>query len=424
MFQHPACLAVLALLAGPIPLFALPNQALETVAEVRVHGNAFIPDEEIVGIAGIAVGQPIDAATMAEIEGRLRRSGLFESVDVRKRYRSLTDPSSVSLLLVVHEKPGVTSTADGEIRRGAWRRIRSRLMFLPILTYSDGYGFTYGGRVSAVDLFGGEERLSVPLTWGGTRRAAIEVERAFGRGPLTRVESWFGIAQRENPHFEIDDRRVEWRLRAERHFGRLVRAGAETSTASVTFGAIRERLWTAGADVALDTRGDPAFPRNAVYAGAGWTGLDVGGPARRVNRYTLDSRGYVGLLGQSVLAARAQYVAADSTLPAYERLLVGGASTLRGFRAGAFSGDRMFLSSAELRVPSTSVLNGARLGVSAFFDAARVYDAGTRFDEAAWHKAAGGGVFLIASVVRLNLDVARGIESRDTRVHLGMGFGF
>jgi hypothetical protein len=77
-----------------------------------------------------------------------------------------------------------------------------------------------------------------------------------------------------------------------------------------------------------------------------------------------------------------------------------------------------------VRVPITSVLNSARLGVSVFFDAARAYDAGQRFEDAPWHRAAGAGVFMIASIVRLNLDVAHGFRGGDTRVHLGMGFGF
>ena len=61
-------------------------------------------------------------------------------------------------------------------------------MFLPIVSFADGYGFTYGGRVSTVDLLGIDERLSVPLTWGGTRRAALEFERPFKSGPLTRID--------------------------------------------------------------------------------------------------------------------------------------------------------------------------------------------------------------------------------------------
>jgi outer membrane protein assembly factor BamA len=130
------------------------------------------------------------------------------------------------------------------------------------------------------------------------------------------------------------------------------------------------------------------------------------------------------LIGQSVLAARAQFTAADAPLPVYERLLLGGSSTLRGFRTGTFAGDRLFVTSAEIRVPVTSVLNSAKFGVIGFFDAAKAYDFGTRFEEAEWHRAAGGGVFLIASIVQLNLDVAHGFKDGDTRLHLGMGFGF
>jgi hypothetical protein len=36
----------------------------------------------------------------------------------------------------------------------------------------------------------------------------------------------------------------------------------------------------------------------------------------------------------------------------------------------------------------------------------------------------GGGVFLLASVLRLNLTVARALKARDTRVHLSSGFSF
>jgi outer membrane translocation and assembly module TamA len=62
--------------------------------------------------------------------------------------------------------------------------------------------------------------------------------------------------------------------------------------------------------------------------------------------------------------------------------------------------------------------------VSAFFDAGTAYDVGGRLDKAEWHRGVGGGVFLIASVFRLNLDVARGLKTDDTRLHLGVGFPF
>jgi hypothetical protein len=396
----------------------------EVIAEIRVHGNAYLRDDEVIRLAGIAVGQNLAATGVRDIEQRLKSSGFFETVEVRKRYRSL-DMSDVAVVLLVHEREGMTSeTATEHALPSVWARVKHRLMFLPIIDYNDGYGFTYGGRVSTVNLFGGGERISAPLTWGGTRRAAVEIERTFKSGPFSRVASTFGIWQRENPHFELDDQRVEWTARAERSFARLVRVGADTSQSTVSFGTIDDRLWTVGADVALDTRGDPAFPRNAVLLSAGWNALHVRSLDQPINRTTTEARGYLGVIGQAVVAGRVQYSAADRTLPAYERLLLGGAENLRGFRTGTFDGDRMLTTSAELRVPITSVLHGAKFGVTAFMDAGKIFDAGQKLEDATWHQGVGAGVFIIATIVRINLDVAHGLKDGDTRVHLSSGFSF
>jgi hypothetical protein len=404
--------------------FVQEQPAGETIREIRIHGNASLTDADVLQLAGVSVGDLVSASTVADIEQRLKQSGRFESVEVRKRYRSLDDPTDVALVLVVHERPGVTSPASGGTGEAppAWRRLTSRLMFFPILGYEDGYGLTYGGRVSAVDLLSAGERLSVPLSWGGTKRAALEFERTFKTGPLTRVFSSFGIQNRENPHFDTDDQRVELKARAERQFAHLVHTGIEATRSSVSFGPLDDSLWTTGADAAFDTRGDPAFPRNAVVLGGGWSALHVRGlPA--INRYNADARGYLGVFRQNVLAGRVQYFHADATLPPYERLLLGGASTLRGFRAGAFDGDKMLVTSAELRAPITSVLHRARLGVTVFVDAARAADFGTGLKDAPWHRGAGAGLFLIAPLVQINLDVAHGFDA-GTRLGLATGFSF
>jgi Omp85 superfamily domain/POTRA domain, FtsQ-type len=403
--------------------FVDDEQAVEVIREVRVHGNASLTDAEVLTLAGVAVGEPLTPTAEKEIEQRLKNSRRFETVDVRKRYRSLDDPTDVAIVLVVHERPGVRSAEAGGTGQlpTAWRRVASRLMFFPILNYADGYGLTYGGRVSTVDLLGAGERLSVPLTWGGTQRAALELERTFKTGPLTRVLSSVGISNRENPHFNIDDQRVELTGRAERQFARLFRTGIEATRSSVSFGQLDDHLWTIGADAALDTRGDPGFPGNAVLLGGGWSALHVKG-LEKINRYNADARGYLRVFRQNVLAGRLQYFTSEATLPPYERLLLGG-SNLRGFRAGAFDGDRMVITSGELRAPITSVLKGAKLGVTVFVDAAKAVDFGASLGDAEWHRAAGAGLFLIASPVRLNLDVAHGF-SGGTRVSLGTGFSF
>ena len=335
-------------------------------------------------------------------------------------------------MLLVHEKSGVITTPAGEIERPISRRITSRIMFLPILGYSDGYGVTYGARFSTVDLLGLDERLSVPLTWGGTRRIALEVERTFKRGPVSRVLSSVSLWQRENPGFTLEagdedsttDHRFELKARAERSFAQIFFTGVEATRARVDFGPIPTATqWTIGADAALDTRSNPTFPANAVYLGGGWNRLHY--EALDTNRYTVDARGYLRLIRQPVLAGRIQYFTADGALPPHERWLVGGSSTLRGFRAGSFNGTEALITSAELRVPFTSVISGGKLGFTAFMDAAKVGDEVFKIEDARWQKSAGGGLFLIASVITLNLDVARELrKDGGTRVHLSSGFVF
>jgi hypothetical protein len=409
---------------GPFVIDEEPQAPGEVLREVRIHGNAFLTDEDVLRVAGLSIGDAIGADTLALVEQRLKDSGRFETIEVRKRYRSLSDPTDVAIVLVVHERPGVTSAnPDAPTLARPIHRLKSRLMFLPILSYSDGYGFTYGARFSTMDMLGIGERLSVPLTWGGTRRAALEFDRTFRRGPLTRVLSSASIWQRENPHYDIDDRRLELAARAEKQFASMVRLGAGVTRSAVEFGDLDDDLWTLGADAALDTRGDPNFPGNAVYFGAGWSGLHVKG-FERVNRYSLDGRGYLRIFGQPVLAARAQYFNADAALPPYERYLLGGADTLRGHRAGTFSADKMLVTSAELRVPLTSVISGAKLGMTVFMDAAKAVNYGQRLEDAAWQRGAGAGLFLIASFVKINMDVAKGLDGGDVRFHLGSGFSF
>jgi hypothetical protein len=403
----------------------------EVIGEIRIHGNAFLTDKEVLDFAGIAVGQPLAADGVDAITKRLKDSDRFETVDVRKRYRSLTNATDIAIVLVVHEKPGVRSAIGGVSIPGVpdtvarpVGRLRSKLMFLPIVSFADGYGFTYGGRVSTVDLFGIGERLSVPLTWGGTRRAALEFERPFKSGPLTRIDSSLAIWNRENPRFEIRDQRVEVKGRAERVFADLLRLGIDASRSTISFGELDDTLWTLGTTAGLDTRLDPIFPGNAVLLTAGWTGMHFRTLPGRVNRFTADGRGYLRVFKQVVVAGRAAYAGADASLPPYERLLLGGASSVRGFRTGAFDGDRMVATSLEVRAPITSVLSGAKLGVLAFTDAGKVWNLGGSMDQAEWHRGVGGGLFLIASVITLNLDIAHGLKTGDTRVHFSSGFSF
>ncbi len=406
-------------------LLAAFQGAPERVAEIRVHGNATLSDDAVIRIAAVAPGDLLDQNGLDAIEKRLRDSGRFDEVQVRKRYRTLA-MDEVALVLLVHEKSGLSPQGDPP---GMMKRFRSHLMFFPILGYEDGYGWTYGGRTTAVNIFGKGTHISAPLSWGGTRTAAVEADHTFTSGPFTRLTGSYGIAQRENPHYEIDDQRVEFRGRAERRLFNALTLGAEAAGTHVEFEPSHDRFWSGAADATLDTRRDPSYPSDAVLASAAWSRINATGATRGtwaadgIDRYRLDARGFKRLFRQTVIAARAEYDTASAPLPPYEQYLLGGAA-LRGTPAGAFVGDKRLIWSLEWRGTFTSPLSAGRTGYNVFYDGGAVAPFGQTLADQHMYRGAGAGVFLIFTVIQLNLDVAHSLDGQGTRVHFGTGFSF
>ena len=74
-------------------------------------------------------------------------------------------------------------------------------MLLPILDGEDGYGLTYGAHVAFVRVGGAKGRVTLPLSWGGTKQAGAAFERTFESGPLSRLQVGAGITRRTNPAY-------------------------------------------------------------------------------------------------------------------------------------------------------------------------------------------------------------------------------
>jgi outer membrane protein assembly factor BamA len=393
-------LLVLAILAG--------GQApVERIASIQVHGNVITPDAEIVRLAGVQFGMPVDADLLASAANRLRETGRFERVEVLKRFASIADPSQIALVIIVDEGP-VAMTRNGETGGvEIVRRRGPRLMYLPILGFEDGYGFSYGIRTTLPDAIGEGSRLSVPLTWGGEKRAAIELEQPLG-GPVSRLQAGAGFVRRTNPYFDRDDSRRRLWARVERDLSPALRVGVSGSVDRVSFAGSHDRMWRLGADVVLDTRLDPMLARNAVYARAAWDRL-MFGQAADAHRTDLEARGYLGLPGQAVVVGRVLRQDSNRPLPDYERPLLGGLHSLRGFGAGSMVGDTLVSASMELRLPLTSPLSVGKFGVSAFVDAAAIYDKGARLYSQPFERGVGGGLWMAATVFRLNAYLAHGL---------------
>ena len=378
----------------------------EIIESVRLQGNFKTPDDEILRLAGISVGQDLRAISLPDVEKRLLSTGRFEFVNVAKRYPSLVDTERVVLLIEVREK----------------QTVKSRFMVMPILSGSDEYGLAYGARFSASNLFGTRERVSFPLTWGGVRQAAGEIE--FPR-KVPGFSSFFaggGVNWKENPHFELGDLRKEIGAGARNRLGPVVYE-LRTGWTDVDFGTLHDRFLSYGAKIALDTRQDSNLPRDAVYLGFGWRRMALADMRPDFNLYTTDVRGYKGLWGQAILAAQVLYDKANGPLPDYERPFLGGASTLRGHQPGEFVGDNRIVSSVELRLPMTSPLKFYHAGFDAFWDSGAVFNHGQSLRDSEFKHGVGVGAFILVAGFGFKVDVANDL-SGSFRVHFSTGFRF
>jgi hypothetical protein len=428
-----------------VALFVVSSVALaqETIAEIRVHGNHTTPDADVISLSGLTVGGSAGDPSLHDAEGKLKASHRFDNVEVRRRLRSIDNPADILIVILVDERDGVSKD---DLTPGPLKRFGAASLWLPVVNYEDGYGLTYGVRLAFADVRGERSRLSVPLTWGGERRAGVEFERAFARGPISLMRVGGSVNRRVNPFYDLADQRRDVRIDADRIFASWLRVGGDAAVAHVDFGdSYSARHSAIGAHATVDTRIDPSFPRNAVYTRLGWQRLTFSGspstrdarspldPARsdpelvegsgQAGRFTADARGYVGVIRSVVLALRGQISRADAPLPAAEQVLLGGSESLRGYRAGYRVGDSLAAVSAEARVPFTSALSITRFGVKAFVDAGTTWMSTERLSEQRLQRGIGGGVFLGAAAFMLDLDIAWP-EAGKPRVHFGMGVRF
>jgi len=413
-----AALAYGATLSGSRAL-AIVAQSPEVISAIQIHGNTATTDDEIRRLAGIEVGSRIEATTVDDVAARLRATKRFQSVQVLKRFASIADPSQIVLVIVVDEGPvKIEFTDDPDHPTRVVRSRHPNLMFLPVLAFEDGYGFTYGVRFAKPDVAGKGSRVSFPLTWGGDKRAGVEFDAPIPRGPIDRVLAGASVSRRENPFYDEDDDRQRVWVRGEREIVRNVRVGVTGGWQRASFLSTTDTFGQIGADVVVDTRIDPLLPRNAMYVRAAWEHLSLG-----LDRRDFDVRGYVGVFGQSVVALRVQREDSDHPQPPYLKPLLGGMPNLRGFEVGVDVGDILVATSAELIVPLTSPLSIGKIGVSGFVDAGTVYDSGEQLADQTLKQGYGGSLWFSAAFLRFNLAVAHG-RGASTRVHVGATVSF
>ena len=400
--------------AGAAPAWA---QAAPVIGEIIVHGNHSTPDADVLAIAGLAVGAPATDDALASARSRLDASGRFASADVRRLLRSIDVADDFLVRIFVEERPGV---APDRLTPGWASRAFSQRLWVPVLRYDEGYGVTYGVQAALEGVFGGTSQLTVPATWGGERRIGVSGARTFDSPVVTRVAVSFDRARTVHPAFDRVEDRTRLTGRLERAIGAAVRLGGEVAHDRVTFAGVGNDVDRVTADVLLDTRTDPAFPRNAVWGRAAIERLDVVTGVRR--RLRADASAALGLPFAATLTARGFLTSSDRALPPYEQTMIGGGLATRGYRRGYRIDDNAAGASLTLARAFGSPLQVVRHGVRAFVDWGAVYAAGTAVADAAFDRGAGLGWF--ANLMALNAYVDVGRARGDWRVHVRFGTGF
>lgn len=387
------------------------------IVEIRIHGNHSTPDADVLALTGLAVGQPASDDVLEAARARVEASGRFDAVTVRRLERSIDTPDDFMVLVEVTERPGVS---PDDLTPGWVTRLTSERMWVPVVRYEEGYGVTYGLQTALDGVFGGTSQLAVPATWGGERRIGVEGTRSFeGRG-VSRVQAGADLRRTEHPAFEVVEERTRVFGRLESALAASLRVGVEASHDRVRFDGARADVTRLTADLVVDTRVDPAFPRNAVWGRAAFDRLDVATGTRQRTR--LDFSAAVAVPARAAVTVRGFVTTTNGTLPPYEQTMIGGGLATRGYRRGYRVGDNAIGWSVTLARPFASPLNVVRHGLRTFVDWATVYDAGTLTSEAAVDRGIGVGWF--ANLMAVNAYVDAGRANGKWRVHVRFGTGF
>lgn len=415
-------------LAGAAPQTAAAG---DVIADIRVHGNHVTPNADVIRLSGLVKGAPFTNETIPAATRALKASGQFDDVQVLKRFASIDDPSQIVVMLVVNEgavridlpdMPNGPTPPDWRPRL-VRRSFGEKVMWFPIIDQEDGYGPRFGVRFAYVPSARSKSRLSMPLTWGGERRAGLEWEKGLKHG---RLQIGGALTSTKHPYYdERDGRRRAWaRLEGT---ARRVHVGGTATLQRINFGGNVDRVQTIGADVTIDTRLDPVLPRNALYlfASAEQVRLtpDQGPTSAPYVRRKVDASLYLGTIKQAVLVARVVREDATASQPLYFKPILGGMSSLRGYEAASFVGDTLVAGTLELRVPITSPISVGKFGVRTFIDRGTVYDRGQRFTDQDLKQGYGGGIFFALPTFSMNLDLAYSSE-KQFRLHFTGGFSF
>jgi len=438
-FVISAILVAATLFAAPGPSSAQPSRALILEA-IEVEPTRRGMDDVIADLAGLEIGQEIDAEDLRAARRTIARSGWFEEVEVYTRAGS--EPGRLVLRVEGPLDDDIAfETGVGSDPLDGW--------YLNLIGARMHHVIEEGSTARANVQFS-ERRTTTRFEFELPRVAGTNLDLLFDMGGGS--EDWFAYSGDTAYRQSID--RSYARLGARTHLSRSTAlefwiggSSADPGDIDLSLGTEngdfdrtqlvgpfgdRERYSDARIDLTWDRRDRVQPWRNGSW---GLLRLETSRPnddGPTFIRTRAAYRGALGIPGQQALALRADLAWADRGTPYHLRPIFGGLGSVRGFRDASLSGGRGARATAatalEWRVPlHPRASRDPRVHGVLFVDTGRFIDADG--DLGPWSTSVGWGVRVrLPWIERVSFDSAIPLTPTSTKdsfwVHASLGFGF
>lgn len=331
---------------------------------------------------------------------------------------------------------------------------RSRLVALPVVSYSEVTGVQYGAtvfrgfRVGAdpstrasslafyaagtakhhakayvqLDLWSAQnsghararlEHISYPLPFHGIGPSTPDSAEEWYSSGVSTAQFFLERAVRASTFIHGGVRYVRSRMRDVETEGVLAQHQLPGSSGSDVI--------TTELGLVIDSRDNPGSARTGSYVRAlPSIALKVAGSDFAFRRLTIDARRYRAFLSRHVIAVQLQYDGILGTAPFDQLPMIGADTAMRGYPRGRFRDQHAITAQAELRTTPWR-----RVGAVAFTGGGAVASAFSRFTRERWHPTAGAGIRYLLSprdgtVLRADLGIGRS----SLGITLGIGEAF
>lgn len=398
--------------------FQIHKGELVHIGRIEVRGNTKTRDRVVRRDVRLSEGELFSARAISESRRAIENLGFFEQVNVTTHRRPGTNLVDVDVQ--VEEKP------TGSFSVGAGYSSVDKIIFMGSISQRNFLGFGY--QLSAQANFG-TTRESYSLTFNNPRVFDTRWYAGFDLYNTTREFTDYdkdAIGGAVKLGTALGRRwRTRWIYRLEKATVDNVKSGASRVIQDQKGTRVTSSITPTLTYDSLDNQWEP---HNGILAELSieWAGGVLGGDNAFL-KYGFDGRKYFPLWWDTVfhLHGRIGFIQAleGEPIPLYERYVLGGINTLRGFDSRSIGpeddgdvigGDKELLFNVEYLFP---LIKQAKVRGVVFFDAGNAWDVGSPYFASGLRTSVGGGVRWISPMGPLRLEWGYVLDPKDDEDH-------